>query len=163
MLSRMSPRIARARLLAGLAATFAMWLAAYLWHHLLLSGFYVEHLFPGNGFADVSVPLLLLGYVILGMSMGYVAPRAAAVSAAATLRRGLRFGWVIGLLAVAPMTLMIYAVGEATWQGIAVDLPWHLLIEQPFGGVVAVAVLERRDAQRSFAGGSGEPDGHDAR
>lgn len=140
---------ARARFLAGVASTLAMWLAAYVWHHLLLADFYVEHLFPGNGFTDVSVPLLLLGYIVLGLSMGKVAPLPD--PGAAWLGRGLRFGWMIGLLAVAPMTLMIYAVGEATGRGIAVDLPWHLLFEQPLGGVVAVAVLRYRAGQLSGA------------
>lgn len=147
----MGPLVLRRTFLAGSTGTLAMWVAAYLWHHTLLADFYVENLFPGNGFGTVSVPFLLLGYSLLGFSMAWVAPRLASVGPLPL--RGLRFGLTVGFLAVAPMTFMIYAAGEATGRGVAVDLSWHLLVEQPFGGVVIVWTLARGAAQPSSSDG----------
>ncbi|NBD13076.1 hypothetical protein [Corallococcus silvisoli] len=131
----------RSTLLAGGAGTLAMWIAAFGWHHLLLSEFYVQNLFPGNGFSQVSVPLLFLGYLLLGLSMAWVAPRPAPDQRVGLA--GLRFGFVMGMVAVAPMSVMIFAVREATPVGIALDLSWHLLVEQPLGGFVITWVLVR--------------------
>jgi hypothetical protein len=126
--------------LTALAAWLTMWVLAFLWHAVFLSDFYVAHLFPGNHFGHVNVPLLAASYGMLGFAVAWLY---------SNLRRGtawwmdgLRAGWAVGLISVVPMSLMIYAVGEVTLLGLFVDQCWHLLVEQPAGGLI-VAYLRR--------------------
>lgn len=131
----------RSILLAGGAGSLAMWIAAFGWHRLLFADFYVENLFPGNGFSDVSVPMLFLGYLLLGLSMAWLSPRPEPGGPIGL--PGLRFGFAMGVVSVAPMSVMIFAVHETTPLGLALDLSWHLLVEQPLGGLVVTWGLAR--------------------
>ena len=119
-------------LLASVGGFVVMFLLSWLWHELLMVGFYET-----NG-ADVMreqpdmVPITL-GYVVLAVLMALVYPMG--YKGGAPLQEGMRFGAIVGLLWVLPLMLILSGVWNWPLTGALVDGGWHV-VEQAVGGIV---------------------------
>jgi hypothetical protein len=103
----------------------------WLWHRVILGGFYMEHL--SSSLPEPNVLFVLLGFLILAVLMTYIYPQG--YKGGSPLKEGLRFGVIIGLLWFLPFNVIMIGVVGKSGALVVVDGLWRL-VEQGTGGIV---------------------------
>ena len=110
----------------------AMFILGSLWHPLLMKNFYEKY--GGDSMlAEPNLLFIILGVLILAVLMAYLYPQG--YKGGSPLKEGLRFGVLIGLLAVLPFSVVMIGVMGTSKTLVLVDALWHL-VEQGVGGIV---------------------------
>lgn len=126
--------------IATIASFVTMFLLGYLGHVILLADFFANN--PGK-IGDVSREPMLLEYIALGtlvlaFMMSYIYPKG--VESSNTIKEGLKFGVIIGIIWIVPHTTILYGVSTIFSKTFILgDSLWHLF-EQGMGGVVIAMV-----------------------
>ncbi len=143
---------------AALAGSVAMWLLAWLWHMLLVPGFYAAN---DEAAHHDGLGLIVLAYLLLGALMAYMYP--IGYKGGRPVLEGLRFGLLIGLLWVLPHALVrAGAHGGDSISYVLINSAWHL-IEQGAGGVIIGLIYGRSPAAAPVSGArDGAPRREDA-
>ncbi|MEE9167080.1 MAG: DUF2177 family protein [Candidatus Neomarinimicrobiota bacterium] len=118
--------------LSFLAGAVAMTLLGFLWHQVIMSGFYDEQL--GDVLrSEPNVAFVVLGYLVLALLMAYIYP--IGYKGGSPTSQGLKFGILMGLIWVLPHGLVYVGVLNFTLTYTIVDGIWHV-VEEGVGGVV---------------------------
>ena len=119
-----------------LAGAVGMLILGFLWHRVIMGGFYDEH-----GAAvmreEPKMLFIILAVLILAFLMAYAFP--IGYKGGTPVTEGLRFGALMGLLAFLPSNLSLFGAFNVTLAGALVDAGWHL-VEQGVGGVIIAIV-----------------------
>jgi hypothetical protein len=118
-----------------------MSILGWLWHRVILRGFYVEHL--PSALPEPNVLFVLLGFLILAILMAYLYPLG--YKGGSPLKEGLRFGVIIGLLWFLPLSVIMVGVVGKSGTLVVVDGLWRL-VEQGVGGIVIGYVYRSKDS-----------------
>ena len=123
-------------LYAWLAGGAGMLILGFLWHRVIMGGFYDEH-----GAAvmreEPKMLFIILGVLVLAFLMAYAYPLG--YKGGSPVIEGLRFGALMGLLAFLPFNLILYGAFNITLAGALVDAGWHV-VEEGVGGVIIAMV-----------------------
>ena len=129
------------KLLMATGASFlVMFLLGGLFHMVIIKDFFMSHAGLAGNVArkEPMLPFIALGCLVLSTLMSYLYPKG--VEGESTAVQGLRFGMLIGILWVTPLTLILYgATTVYSKYVVIVDCGWHIL-EQGIGGVVIAMV-----------------------
>ncbi len=119
--------------LAWVAATVVAFLLGGLWHQFLLVDFY------GAQTQDLAreepiMAFVMLGYLILAFLMALVYPMG--YKGGSPVKEGFRFGALIGLIWILPVSLIFHGVWDLPLTGVIVDSAWHVVEE----GIAGIAI-----------------------
>ena len=125
--------------LAAIAGFIVMFGISALWHKIVMGSFYGNHY---EAIAtNVDLLYVLIGYLVIGLLMAFIYP--IGYKGGSPLKEGPRFGALIGLVGLLPMTLIVLlGSGLVTHTGAIVDVIWHI-IEEGIGGTVIALVYGR--------------------
>lgn len=123
--------------LAVLLCGFSMWVTAGLWHNLILPKLYAETHATHEG-----IGTLLVAYFILAAFMNYLFPLIYRKDKQ-TLKNGLYFGIIIGLLWVFPHDVALSGAHGDTTIAYAIKNGLVHVIEQGIGGVILAFVYKK--------------------
>ena len=129
------------------AAFAAMFMLSLLFYSLILGDTISRHIDPVFLQEPPGYCCITLGYVALAVLMAWVYPHYHAGDDA-IWRRGLRFGIVMGLLWVFPLSLVLHGVYRLPFTIVVIDTLWAL-VEQGAGGVVIATIHQRADKSRA--------------
>ena len=93
---------------------------------------------------------ITLGYAALALLMAWVYPHYR-VGEGPVWQRGLRFGVVMGLLWIFPLSLVLHGVYRLPFLMLVVDSLWAL-VEQGVGGIVLASIYQRAERIRAPVG-----------
>lgn len=124
---------AKKLVLSTVGAFIAMFALAYLWHVMVMAGFYDEQ-FGNTARAEPQFAFIMLAYFVLAILMAYIYP--IGYQGGSAVSEGLKFGILVGLVAALPSNLVTYGASNIpSVTGPLVDSIWHV-VEQGVGGVV---------------------------
>ena len=123
---------AKKMLFALIAGFIAMFLLSGLWHTLIMADFY-EANSPSTAFAEPKMQFIVLGYFILALILAYIYPLG--YKGGTPVIEGLKFGILMGLLWILPLSVVLFGVMESSGTLLVVDAIWHV-VEQGIGGIV---------------------------
>ena len=126
------------------AAFIVMFSMALLFYSLILGDTISAKVDPTFLRESPGLCCVTLGYAALALLMAWVYPHYR-VGDGPIWRRGLRFGVVMGLLWVFPMSLVLHGVYRLPFVMVVVDTLWAL-VEQGTGGIVIAAIYARAAA-----------------
>ena len=123
--------------LAGFAVMFGL---STLWHKVIMVNFYGKHY--KSIVENVDIIYVLCGYLVLAYLMSLIYP--IGYKGGSPLKEGSRFGVIMGLVMLMPMTIIVLlGTGIVSHMGALVDVLWHL-IEEGVGGTVIALVYGRK-------------------
>ncbi len=121
---------------AWLAGAAGMLILGFLWHQVIMGGFYDE-----QGAAimreEPKMPFIIIALLILALFMSYAYP--IGYKGGSPVTEGMRFGAFMGLVAFLPMNLIFHGAFNLTLAGALVDAGWHV-VEEGVGGVIIAMV-----------------------
>lgn len=118
--------------LTVLATGFAMWVAAGLWHNLIVPSFYAQ---AGHA-SHEGIGVLLIAYLILA---GFMLTIYARAPGERSWRAGLGVGVFVGVLWVFPHELALAGAHGEPLAYVFGNAAWHA-VEQGLGGLVLAAI-----------------------
>ena len=92
--------------MATVGGFFAMFIPGGLWHMLIMKDFYDKYT-GDSALAEPNILFIILGVLILAALMAYMYPQG--YKGGSSIKEGLRFGAVIGLLWVLPLNVIMIA------------------------------------------------------
>ena len=119
-------------LMALVGGFLVMWLLSGLWHVLIMGDFYANNAGP-SAYEEPKMLFIILAYAVLALLMVYIYTQG--YKGGSPLKEGMRFGAIMGLLWILPLSMIMYAVVETSGTLIVVDTIWHI-VEQGIGGIV---------------------------
>lgn len=139
----------RTFVLAFIAAFAAMFTLSVLFYSLILGDSISNRIDPAFVRESPGYCCITLGYVALAVLMAWVYPHYL-VGDGPVWQRGLRFGVVMGLLWIFPLSLVLHGVYRLPFMIVVIDTLWAL-VEQGAGGVVIAAVYQRADRSQGIS------------
>ena len=124
-----------------IAAFAAMFGLSLLFYTLILGDTISARIDPAFLRETPGFGCITLGYAALALLMAWVYPHYR-VGDGPVWPRGLRFGMVMGLLWIFPLTLVLHGVYRLPFLMVVVDTLWAQ-VEQGVGGIVIAAINER--------------------
>ena len=121
-------------ILGSLGAAITSFLLGGLWHMILMGDFYTAHMATILR-PEPSIPFIGLGYLVLGMLMAYTYPLG--YKGGSAVKEGFRFGALIGLIWILPLSLMLHGTINISLVVVLVDAGWHIVQEGLAGIVLA--------------------------
>ncbi len=121
--------------LAWMAAVVVTFLLAGLWHLYLLADFYEAHT-QGLARETPNMAFVILGNLILGFLMALVYPMG--YKGGSPVKEGFRFGALIGLIWILPVSVIFHGVWNYPLTGVIVDSAWHVVEEGMAGIAIAL-------------------------
>jgi hypothetical protein len=115
--------------IALFASFIVMFLLAGLWHMVIMADLYSGP----NSLVEPMLYFIALGYFVLALIMTYIYPKG--YKGGKPVIEGLKFGILMGLLWILPLSLVLYGVMGGSGTVIIVDVIWHV-VEQGIGGIV---------------------------
>lgn len=128
--------------LAAALSGLTMFMLAGLYTAVLARDFIAAHVDSTLLRPTANFPLLLAGYLMLGALMTWLYPRLSPRTGSPTWR-GLRFGWMVGILWLMPYSLVLFGVYRFPYAALPLDFAWAF-VEQGAGGLLLAHMLERR-------------------
>jgi hypothetical protein len=125
----------RKMLFAWLGGFAVMMVLGFLWHGVIMAGFYGKHMeavLRENGL----MLFVVLGYLVLAFLMSYLYP--IGYKGGPPVNEGLRFGAFMGLVAFLPFNLIYYGMMDITLSGAIIDSIWHVVEEAAGGMIIAL-------------------------
>ena len=129
------------------AAFAAMFTLSLLFYSLILGDTTSRHIDTAFLRETPGYCCITLGYMALAVLMAWVYPHYR-VGDGPVWQRGFRFGIIMGLLWVFPLSLVLHGVYRLPFTIIVIDTLWAL-VEQGAGGVVIAAIYQRADKSRA--------------
>ena len=126
--------------LAWVAASVVVFLLAGFWHLFLLADFYEAH-YQGLAREEPIMAFVILGNLILGFLMALVYP--IGYKGGSPVKEGFRFGALIGLIWILPLSVILHGVWNLPLTGVIVDSAWHV-VEEGVGGIAIARVYGRQ-------------------
>ena len=126
--------------LAWVAAVVVTFLLAVLWHLFLLADFY-EVQTQALAREEPNMPVVIVGHLILGFLMAFVYPMG--YKGGSPVKEGFRFGALIGLIWILPMSVIIHGLWNYPLTGVIVDSVWHI-VEEGIAGIGIALVYGRQ-------------------
>ena len=126
--------------LAWVVAFVVTFLLAVLWHLFLLADFY-EVQSQALAREEPNMAVIIVGYLILGFLMALVYP--IGYKGGSPVKEGFRFGALIGLIWVLPVSVIFHGVWNLPLTAVIVDSAWHV-IEEGVGGIAIARVYGRQ-------------------
>ncbi len=126
--------------LAWVAAFVVTFLLGGLWHLFLLADFYEAHT-QGLAREEPNMPFVIVGYLILGFLMALVYPMG--YKGGSPVKEGFRFGAVIGLIWILPLSVILHGVWNYPLTAVIVDSAWHV-VEEGIAGIGIALVYGRQ-------------------
>jgi len=126
--------------LAWMAAVVVNVSLAVLWHIFLFADFYQTQ---GQALAreEPNLVFVFVAHLILGFLMAFVYP--IGYKGGSPVKEGFRFGALIGLIWVLPLTVGHYGLYNLPLAYVIVDPAWHV-VEEGIGGIAIALVYGRQ-------------------
>ena len=102
-----------------------------LWHRVILGDFYAAQTQLTR--EETNVPFVVLGVLVLTFLMALIYP--IGYKGGSPIKEGLRFGALIGLIWIFPMSLVMHGVWTYPLTSVIVDSAWHV-VEQGVAGLI---------------------------
>lgn len=128
-------------ILSTLASGFGMWIAAGLWHNLILPTFNKNIEAHHNGLA-----IMLVAYFILALLMSYL--YFISYKGGKPVIKGLKIGIIIGILWVFPHGLAMAGTHDTSIIYEIKNMLWHM-IEQGIGGIIIAIMYGKKAYQKT--------------
>jgi hypothetical protein len=122
-------------ILSILLCGFGMWVVAGIWHNLILANLYEDTQATHEG-----IGLLLVAYFILASFMVYL--YSLIYKGNKQIKKGLKFGMIIGLLWVFPHDLALAGAHEISITYAVKNGLVHM-VEQGIGGIILAFVYKK--------------------
>ncbi len=119
--------------LAWVAAAVVVLLLGSLWHQFLLADFIAANT-QALAREEPIMAFVILGNLILGFLMALVYPMG--YKGGSPVKEGFRFGALIGLIWILPVSLIFHGVWNLPLTGVIVDSAWHVVEE----GIAGIAI-----------------------
>ena len=129
--------------LAWVAAVVVTFLLGVLWHLFLLADFY-EAQHQALAREEPNMPVVFVGYLILGFLMALAYP--VGYKGGSPVKEGFRFGALIGLIWILPVSVILYGVWNYPLTAVIVDSAWHVVEEGIAGIAIALVYGRQREA-----------------
>ncbi len=118
--------------MSAIAGFVVMFIISGLWYLVLMKGYYNDQ------FADVNRPefkmvWIVIGYLVWAFLMAYIYP--IGYKGGPPVKEGLKFGILVGLISVLPISLVLYGAHTVPLTGTLVDAIYHV-VEKGIGGIV---------------------------
>ncbi len=126
--------------LAWVAAVVVTFLLGVLWHLFLLADFN-EVQEQALAREEPNMVFVFVGHLILGFLMALVYP--IGYKGGSPVKEGFRFGALIGLIWILPLSVILHGVWNLPLTGVIVDSAWHV-IEEGVGGIAIARVYGRQ-------------------
>ena len=134
-------------IIALVAGFVVMFLLSGLWHVLIMGDFYKAN--TPSAMEQHQLQFIALGYLILAVLMSYIYPKG--YQGGTPVTEGLKFGIVIGLLWILPVSVVLSGVITGySGKLLIVDSVWHI-VEQGIGGIV-IGLVYGSGAEETSAG-----------
>jgi hypothetical protein len=141
--------------LSFLAAFAVMFALSLLFYALILGDTISERIDAAFLREPPGYCCITLGYVALAVLMAWVYPNYR-VGDGPVWKRGLRFGVIMGLLWIFPLSLVLHGVYNLPFTIVVIDTLWAL-VEQGIGGIVIAAIHQRAARSPSASAEPGQP------
>ncbi len=132
-------------ILGSLGAAITSFLLGALWHPLLMGDFYTAHMTTILR-SEPSIPFIGLGYLVLGILMAYTYPLG--YKGGSAVKEGFRFGALIGLIWILPLSLILHGNINISLVVVLVDAGWHI-VQEGMAGIVLAFIYGSRAAATS--------------
>jgi len=126
--------------LAWVAVVVVTFLLGVLWHLFLLADFY-EAQHQGLTREEPNMAVIIVGHLILGFLMALVYP--IGYKGGPPVKEGFRFGALIGLIWILPLSVILHGVWNLPLTGVIVDSAWHV-VEEGIAGIGIALVYGRQ-------------------
>ena len=123
-------------ILASLGGGIVTFLLGGLWHALILADFYESHM-AALARTEPNMMMVALGSLVIAVLMAYTYPLGYKGGSAVT--EGFRFGALIGLIWVLPLSLIFSGIWNYPLVAVFVDSAWHI-VEQGMTGIVIALI-----------------------
>ncbi len=124
--------------MAWLGAFVVMFVLSFLWYGMLMQDFYMENYQDVNrSEEDFSMPLIMVGYLVLTFLMSYIFPLGFKGGSAVT--EGMRFGVLLGMTRALPTALILAGVYKMPLSANLVEAVFTIF-ESAIGGIVIAKI-----------------------
>lgn len=122
-------------ILASLAGGIVTFLLGGLWHAIILADFYETHS-AALARPEPNMIMVALGSLVIAVLMAYTYP--IGYKGGSAVKEGFRFGALIGLIWVLPVSLIFSGVWNYPLVAVIVDSAWHIVEQGVVGIVIAL-------------------------
>ncbi len=119
-------------ILASLGGGVVTFLLGGFWHVWLMADFYETHA-AALARPEPNVMMVALGSLVIAVLMAYTYP--IGYKGGSAVKEGFRFGALVGLIWVLPLSLIFSGVWNYPLVSVIVDSAWHI-VEQGVVGIV---------------------------
>jgi len=123
-------------ILASLGGGMVTFLLGYLWHAVILADFYETHS-AALARPEPNMMMVALGSLVIAVLMAYTYP--IGYKGGSAVKEGFRFGALVGLIWVLPVSLIFSGVWNYPLVAVIVDSAWHI-VEQGVTGIVIAMI-----------------------
>ena len=123
---------AKKLLFSWLAGFVVMFLVSGLWYMVLMQDYYSVQFADVNR-AEPLMPWIVVGYLVWALLMAYIYP--IGYKDGSPVKEGLKFGVLIGLISVLPLTLVEHGAYTVPLTATLIDAVYHV-VEKGIGGIV---------------------------
>ena len=122
-------------ILASLAGGIVTFLLGGLWHAIILADFYETHS-AALARPEPNMIMVALGSLVIAVLMAYTYP--IGYKGGSAVKEGFRFGALVGLIWVLPVSLIFSGVWNYPLVAVIVDSAWHIVEQGVVGIVIAL-------------------------
>ena len=126
---------AKKLILASLAGGVVTFLLGGLWHTIILADFYETHS-AALARPEANMMMVALGSLVIAVLMAYTYP--IGYKGGSAVKEGFRFGALVGLIWVLPVSLIFSGVWNYPLVAVIVDSAWHIVEQGVVGIVIAL-------------------------
>ena len=126
---------AKKLILASLAGGVVTFLLGGLWHAIILADFYETHS-AALARPEANMMMVALGSLVIAVLMAYTYP--IGYKGGSAVKEGFRFGALVGLIWVLPVSSMCSGVCNYPLVAVIVDSAWHIVEQGVVGIVIAL-------------------------
>ena len=126
---------AKKLILASLAGGVVTFLLGGLWHAIILADFYETH-WAALARPEANMMMVALGSLVIAVLMAYTYP--IGYKGGSAVKEGFRFGALVGLIWVLPVSLIFSGVWNYPLVAVIVDSAWHIVEQGVVGIVIAL-------------------------
>ena len=126
--------------LAWMAAFVVALFVGFGWHLFLLADFYRAQA-QALAREEPNFVFVFVGLLILYFLMALVYP--IGYKGGSPVKEGFRFGALIGLIWILPLSVILHGVWNLPFTGVIVDSAWHV-VEEGVGGIAIARVYGRQ-------------------
>ena len=122
-------------IMASLGGGVVTFLLGGFWHTWLMADFYETHA-AALARPEPNVMMVALGSLVIAVLMAYTYP--IGYKGGSAVKEGFRFGALVGLIWVLPVSLIFSGVWNYPLVAVIVDSAWHIVEQGVVGIVIAL-------------------------